>query len=72
MANHWRIILDRHGERDEGDVYASEDGEVIGRWRVDENDFHYFTPSGAAEPIFCDPYLYLFCEKVTDWYLAKR
>jgi len=64
---HWKVTLDGYPDCDFGDVTAI-DGEVMGTWACDENDFFSFTPHGEPEPIFLHPMLGLFCAKIAEWH----
>lgn len=68
---HWKITLYGHQEFDTGDV-VTKDGEIIGTWSCDENDFYSFTPNGKAEPIFENPFLGLFCSQVAEWHEGQQ
>lgn len=68
---HWKVTLFGYGEFDFGDV-VTKDGEVIGTWSSDENDFHSFTPNGKEEPIFVSPFLGPFCSWVAEWHEAQH
>jgi len=68
---HWKVILEGHGECESGCV-ITRDGEVIGTWAVDENDFCSFTPNGEQKPIFLDPMLGPFCTRVAEWHEGRE
>ncbi|MDO5622731.1 MAG: hypothetical protein Q4G24_14845 [Paracoccus sp. (in: a-proteobacteria)] len=68
---HWKVILEHYGERDRGDV-VTKDGEVIGTWSADENDFCSFTPYGEQQPIFVNPFPGLLCDQIVEWHEAQR
>lgn len=64
---HWKVTLHGFGQSDFGDV-VTKDGEIIGTWSCDENDFYSFTPNGATEPVYVHPMLGLFCSWVAEWH----
>ena len=66
----YRITLDGHGEHSSGDV-ITRDGEVIGTWRTDDNDFddfYQFIPDGEKEPTIQSYMLGLFCFEIAEWH----
>ena len=68
---HWKVMLEGYRERDSGDV-ITKDGEIIGTWASDENDFCSFTPNGEQEPIFMHPMLGPFCTLVAEWHEGQQ
>jgi len=71
MPAHWKYLLDGMGEREGGDV-ATRDGEVIGSWSLVEDVFYAFTPDGAAEPLFMEPYVGLMCQRIAEWQAEQQ
>lgn len=67
----WEIALDGHGEKRVGSVIAG-DGEIIGTWSADENDFYSFMPNGEEEPVIGNYFLAGFCSDVADWHETRR
>ncbi len=66
----YRIALDGLGEQPSGDV-VTRDGEVIGTWRIDEDDlddFYQFIPEGEEEPTIQGYMLGLFCFEIAEWH----
>jgi len=48
---------------------VTKDGEYLGTWGTDETDAIYeFTPDGATEPAFCDPFMGYLCEAIANWH----
>ncbi len=47
----------------------SKDGEYLGTWGTDESDAIYeFTPDGAEDVLFSDPFMGVLCQKVLSWH----
>lgn len=64
----WKIILHGHGgDSDDGAVVTS-DGEVIGKWTVDYNDYYQFFPEGSEVAVLSGYRLGHFCEEITEWH----
>lgn len=56
----------------DGSVVTME-GEYLGTWDTDETDaFYLFTPVGASEPLFVDPYRWSLCEKIERWHAERQ
>jgi len=52
---------------DSGDV-VTKVGEFIGTWDTDETDaFYEFTPNGASEPLFSDPFMGSLANSIQEW-----
>lgn len=54
---------------DSGDV-VTKDGEVVGIYTCDENDFCKFIPNGSTEPIISAFHVGPFCREIADWHAA--
>jgi len=55
--------------RDEDRSVVTADGEYLGTWGTDETDAIYqFTPDGASEPIFGDPFMGPLCKMIEAWH----
>ena len=69
QPTHWRVILEVYTDdgTDTGDVIIR-DGEVIGSWLCDENDFMSFTPNGSNEPLFTNAMLGPFTANIIEWF----
>lgn len=55
---------------DDGSVVTS-DGEYLGTWDADGNDFYSFFPDGMNEPLIEDVFMGLFCKKIKEWHDAQ-
>jgi hypothetical protein len=55
----------------EGGDVVTRDGEVIGRWELDEEETYLFFPVGATEPLLSDWRLGLFCADIREWHEAR-
>lgn len=66
MIDHHHVTLDGF-PADSGDV-ISKDGEVIGTYTRDENDYCEFTPNGADEPIISGYHVGTFCSEIAKWH----
>ena len=64
--DHWHIILEGFPARG-GDV-ITRDGEVIGTYTCDENDYCEFTPNGADAPVITSMMIGLFCQDIKEWH----
>jgi len=71
MPQHWKVLLDGFGQRDTGDV-ITRDGEVIGTWSLVEDVFYTFTPDGAEEHIFFEPFLGMLCSRIAEWHESRE
>lgn len=69
FQDHFHVLIDGYGEdgKEEGDV-ITQDGEVIGTWSIDLNDFLYFTPNGQAEHIIGGPFFGIVCKEIREWH----
>ena len=48
---------------------VTKDGEYLSTWDTDETDALYqFTPDGASEPLFTDPFMGALCSTIKDWH----
>lgn len=57
-------------EVETGDV-ATDDGEVIGTWKLIDGALYDFTPIGGDQPILTDPYIWRLCNRIGDWLEAQ-
>lgn len=64
-------MLDGHGERETG-VVVTKDGEVVGTWSLVEDVFYTFTPDGAEEHIFLEPFLGMLCSHIAEWHEGRE
>jgi len=71
IPKHWKVLLEGHGERDTGDV-ITKDGEIIGTWSLVDDVFYTFTPDGAEEHIFFDPFLGRMCSDIAQWHEGRE
>ena len=67
MPRHWKVLLDGFPEQETGDV-ATKDGEVIGVWSIADGVFYTFTPEGADEVLFFEPFLGELCSRIVGWH----
>jgi hypothetical protein len=52
---------------------VTRDGEYLGTWDTDETDALYeFTPDGASEPLFFDPFRGPLCQAIEEWRSTSR
>ncbi|SPJ25058.1 hypothetical protein [Palleronia abyssalis] len=65
------INLKGLSETEVSDVMPPE-REVLVTWKSEENDFCSFTPNGADEPLFFDPYLGLLVRRIKEWHEARE
>lgn len=74
IPKHWKLFLDGMNEREceSGDVIYIADGEIIGTWHIIDDVFYSFTPNGATEHLFFEPFLGMLCEKVRDWHEERE
>lgn len=71
IPRHWKFLLDGHGEQDSGDV-ITQDGEIIGTWSLVDDVFYAFTPEGAEEHLFFEPFLGILCSNITEWHESRE
>lgn len=67
MPPHLKVLLDGFPEQESGDV-ATSDGEVIGVWSLVDDVFYTFTPDGAEEFLFFEPFLGELCSRIVEWH----
>ncbi|MCZ7907757.1 hypothetical protein O9X94_00425 [Agrobacterium leguminum] len=72
IPEHWTQLFQGVGETDAGDVINIADGEIIGTWSLVDGVFYAFTPLGAEEHLFCEPFLPDLCTQVRDWHEAHE
>ena len=58
-------------ELETGDV-ATQDGEIIGTWSLVNGALYDFTPMGADQPIFTDPFVWRLCDQIGEWLEAQE
>ncbi len=58
-------------ELEGGDV-ATQDGEIVGTWRLIDDALYDFTPLGGDEPIFTDPFVWSLCNSIGEWLAARE
>ena len=68
--DHWHVTLEGFPEKELGDV-ITKDGEIIGTWACDENDYCEFTPTGAVEFSINGTFIGLFCREIAEWHEQK-
>lgn len=61
------IMLGYHNGAEGGDV-LSEDGEVLGSWYMDEEEWSHFTIDGDAETSSSAPSPWMLQDSIADWY----
>lgn len=66
IPDHWRYLLDGFPDTDNGDV-ITRDGEIIGTWGLLHGALYTFTPNGASEPIFVEPFLGMLTSCIEEW-----
>lgn len=71
IPRHWKFLLDGHGEQDSGDV-ITQDGEIIGTWSLVDDVFYAFTPEGAEEHLFFEPFLGILCSNIAEWHESRE
>lgn len=64
--DHYLVTLEGF-PADSGDV-ISKDGEVIGTYTSDENDYCEFTPSGGDAPMITGYFVGIFCSDIAKWH----
>ena len=64
--DHWHVTLDGF-PADSGDVYTK-DGEVIGTYTCDDNDYCTFTPNDADEALTSGYHVGPFCREIAEWH----
>lgn len=67
--DHYHVTLEGF-PCDEGDV-ISKDGEVIGTYTCDENDYCEFRPNGSDDPIISGFHIGPFCNAIAEWHGRK-
>ena len=65
------ITMSGHGSNDAGDV-VTDDGEVIGRWTVDDSDYYQFFLDGSEVHLLSSYHLGIFCREITKWHDGQR
>ncbi|MBX5048108.1 hypothetical protein [Rhizobium lentis] len=71
IPKHWTFVFEGMGETDTGDVITVADGEIIGTWSILDGAFYTFTPLGASEHLFLDPFLGRMCVEMREWQEAR-
>jgi len=66
MPKYWKVLLEGYGDSDTGDV-ITRDGEIIGTWSLVDDVFSTFTPNGATEYLYFEPFLGELCAKIAKW-----
>lgn len=72
FPEHWKVFLDGMGESDTGDVITTADGEIIGSWSLVDDVFYTFTPNGAQNHLYFEPFLGIMCMKIADWHESRE
>ncbi len=67
---HYRVTLEGF-PGDDGDV-ISDQGEIIGTYTCDDNDYCEFTPDGADEPIISGYHVGPFCGEIAEWHRKQE
>ncbi|EPX81008.1 hypothetical protein [Litoreibacter arenae] len=70
MTDHFYVTLEGF-PADSGDVIST-DGEVIGAYTCDDNDYCEFTPNGADEPVVSGYNIGPFCSEVAEWHKGQQ
>ena len=68
--DHYHVFLEGF-PADSGHV-VTKDGEIIGTYTCDDNDYCEFTPTGAHEPVAYGSHIGPFCEDVAKWHEAQQ
>lgn len=68
--DHYHVTLEGF-PADSGDV-ISNDGEVIGTYTCDQNDYCEFTPNGADVYVINYVMIGRFCRKIAEWHNRKQ
>lgn len=68
IPKHWKVFLEELGENGTGDVLALDTGEILGKWSLVDDVFYVFTPEGAEEYIFFEPFFGMLCRDIREWY----
>lgn len=61
------IMLGYHNVAEGGDV-LTEDGEVLGTWHMDEDEWSHFIIDGNAEISSSAPSPWMLQDAIADWY----
>ena len=64
--DHWHVTLEGF-PADSGDV-ITKDGEVIGTYTCDGNDYCEFKPNGAEEYLISGVFIGIFCSDIAKWH----
>jgi len=65
------ILTSYHAEQPRGDVLTDQ-GEVLGTWYMDEEEWCFFVADGHSEPSLEAPSPWLLHDRIADWYETKK
>lgn len=68
--DHFHVILEGF-PADGGDV-ISKDGEVIGTYTCDDNDYCEFRPNGSEVAIISGYHVGIFCSDIAEWHQKQE
>lgn len=66
MVRRGLIMVGYHNSVSKGDVLRV-DGEIIGEWMSDDEEWCHFTVDGASEITFSSPSLWMLHDAIADW-----
>lgn len=69
-SENWKVLLDGYGDNENGDV-ISKDGEIIGTWSLVDHVFCTFTPNGAKDHMFFEPFVGILCSLIAEWHAGR-
>lgn len=67
MVRRGIIMTGYHSEEFTGDV-LTKDGEVLGTWWLDEDEWCYFQKTGETEPALSAPSRWMLQDSLADFY----
>lgn len=68
--HYWKVLLLDHDHADQGDV-ATQYGEFVGTWSIDEQGWYTFVADGDHEPSVVGVGVGHFCYMIADRLEAK-
>lgn len=71
MPRRWKVLLHGFPDRETGDV-ITRDGEIIGSWSLVDDVFYTFTPDGADDHLFFEPFLGILCSRIVEWHQNRE
>lgn len=70
VPHYWKVVLMDHDDADYGDV-ATQGGEFIGAWSIDEQGWYAFVPDGEQLPTVVNVGVGRFCNGIAEWVQAR-